>query len=132
MDALAGSVEEVHAEIEHAVGAGDTAQVLGSGDVPVLGTPRLIAWLEAATVAALEGLLAPGSTSVGTRVDVRHRAPSAIGDAVRLQAQLVKHEGNTVEFTVRAHSSTGAVIADGTIARVIVDRARFLGSQAPS
>ena len=46
----------------------DTADALGSGDVPVLATPRLIAWLEAATVTALTDL-GDDDTSVGTRVN---------------------------------------------------------------
>jgi fluoroacetyl-CoA thioesterase len=84
---------DVHAEIEWVVAAGDTAQALGSGDVPVLGTPRLIAWLEAAAVSALDGRLPPGATSVGMRIAVDHRAPSAIGDVVRVEAHLVRQEG---------------------------------------
>lgn len=117
---------DAHAEIERVVGADDTAQALGSGDVPVLGTPRLIAWLEAAAVAALDGRLAAGTTSVGARIAVAHRMPSAVGDVVRVEARLVQHEGSTVEFAVRAQSAAGEVLADGTIGRVIVDRARFL------
>ena len=58
----------------HEVGDDDTALALGSGDVPVLGTPRLIAWLEAATVAVAAGHLSAGQTSVGTAVRVKHRS----------------------------------------------------------
>ena len=123
MDRLVG----VRAEIERVVAAGDTAQALGSGDVPVLGTPRLIAWLEAAAVSALDGRLPRGATSVGTRIAVDHRAPSAIGDVVRVEAHMVQQEGRAVEFAVRARSSGGDAIAEGTVSRVIVDRARFLG-----
>jgi fluoroacetyl-CoA thioesterase len=118
---------DVHVEIERVVAAGDTAEALGSGDVPVLGTPRLIAWLEAAAVAALDGRLPLGATSVGTRIAVDHRTPSAIGDVVRVEAHLVRQEGRAVDFAVRARSSAGDVIAEGTVGRVIVDRARFLG-----
>ena len=55
----------------------DTAAALGSGDVPVLGTPRLIAWMEAATVQAAAALLRPGQTTVGTCDS--HRTPPCIG-----------------------------------------------------
>ena len=61
------------------VGPADLASALGSGDVAVLGTPRLVALAEAATVAALAGVLDPGRTSVGTRVDLRHLAPTVEG-----------------------------------------------------
>ena len=50
----------------------DTATALGSGDVAVLATPRLLAWLEAATVAAAADVVGPGETSVGTRVELEH------------------------------------------------------------
>ena len=49
----------------------DTAEAVGSGSLPVLGTPRLLAWAEAATCAAIEPSLPDGGTSVGTRVVAR-------------------------------------------------------------
>ena len=60
----------------------DTAAALGSGSLAVLGTPRLLAWCEAATCAALEGSLPPGGTSVGTRVALDHLAASPVGQQV--------------------------------------------------
>jgi len=56
--------------MRHEVTDADTAAALGSGDVPVLGTPRLVAWLEAATVRAAVGLLKPGQTTVGTAIRI--------------------------------------------------------------
>jgi len=47
---------------ELTVTTADTAEALGSGDVPVLGTPRVLALAEAATVAALDGRLEAGHT----------------------------------------------------------------------
>ena len=44
----------------------DTAAAVGSGDLPVLGTPRLLAWAEAATCAAVADELDEHRTSVGT------------------------------------------------------------------
>ena len=113
-------------EIEGVVGAGETAEALGSGEVAVFATPRLIAWLEAATVTALDGRLSPGSTTVGTSIDVRHRAPSLIGDVV-IRAHLVRHQGRRVEFAVEAELATDERLADGSAIRAIVQRARFPG-----
>ena len=86
------------------VGEADTAAALGSGDVPVLGTPRLLALAEAATVAALSGRLAPGDTSVGTSVAVRHRRPSPVGSAVVVEAELTEVDGSRLTFTFTARS----------------------------
>ena len=116
----------LRAEIKRAVSAEDTAEAFGSGDVAVLATPRLIAWLEAATVSALDSHLSPGLTTVGVSVEVRHRAPSPIGEVVILRAHLVQHEGRRVEFAVEAESAAGKQLAEGRVTRAIVERARFL------
>lgn len=103
----------------------DTAIAVGSGDVPVLGTPRLIAWCEAATVAALAAGLEDGQTSVGAEVTVSHLAPTAVGREVQVTATIDWVEGRQVTFSVSAtEGDTG--IMTGTIIRVVVDRERFV------
>lgn len=127
-----------YAEVQRTVGPADTADALGSGDVPVLGTPRLLAWLEAATVAALRahpgpppmlGALAPGRTSVGTEVQLTHRLPSPVGSQVTCAARVVALAGPVITFEVTASHDTPAgpaQVAAGRITRAVVDRARFL------
>lgn len=109
------------------VGADDTALAVGSGSLPVLGTPRLLAWLEAATCAALEPTLAAGSTSVGTRVQVEHLAASRVGARIEVSASSAYDDGRLHRFTVSARdTATGKVLAAGEITRVVVDAERFL------
>ncbi len=115
----------LHGAHEATVGDGDTAIALGSGSVPVLATPRLVAWLEAAAVAALDGTLPEGSTSVGTHIDVRHMAATAVGMPVRATARVLSVDGRTVRFQLEA-ADDRATIADGVHTRVVVDEARFL------
>jgi fluoroacetyl-CoA thioesterase len=105
----------------------DTAIALGSGDVQVLATPRLLAWLEAATCAeALRaGLLGDGRTSVGTRVIVEHLLATPVGGRVEARAELAHHDGRLVRFTVAALDAAGRLVATGEVTRVIVDRDRF-------
>jgi fluoroacetyl-CoA thioesterase len=110
----------------HVVSAYDTARALGSGDLEVLGTPRLLAWCEAATVAALAGALAVGETSVGTRVELVHQRASAVGAPVEVRADLVHVDGRLLRFDVAAESD-GVLLAHGTVTRVVVDAERFLG-----
>jgi predicted thioesterase len=114
------------AELSHVVETADTAAAVGSGDVPVLATPRLLAWLEAASVAALEGVLADGTTSVGTRIDLEHIAPSAVGVTLTVRAEITAVDDRLVQFNVVALNPDGKVAAQGRITRVIVDRTRFL------
>ncbi len=107
----------------------DTAEALSSGNVPVLATPRLIALAEQASCEALEGRLAPGRTSVATRVQFDHLAPVAIGDAVTAEATLVRVEGRRLTFTVsasRPSDDCGGLIGAGRLTRVVVDEAAFL------
>jgi predicted thioesterase len=110
------------------VGEEDTAIALGSGDVPVLGTPRIIALLEEAAVAALDGDLAEGITSVGAHVAVDHEAASFVGAAVTAVAEVVAVDDRTVEFRLVAREGSRTV-AKGNHTRVLVDRERFLASR---
>ncbi|MFB9312504.1 thioesterase family protein [Nocardioides plantarum] len=108
----------------------DTAVALGSGSLPVLATPRLLAWLEAATCAALEPTLPAGSTSVGTRVVVEHLGASAVGQEVEVSASSSYVDGRLHRFAVAArHVDRGApakVVGSGEVTRVVVDAERFL------
>jgi fluoroacetyl-CoA thioesterase len=112
-------------EVLLTVSEADTAIALRSGDVPVLGTPRLLALCEEATVAALAGALDPGQTTVGMRVQLDHLAPTGVGGSVRAEAVLEKVEGPRLTFTVSAQDDRG-LIGVGRVTRVMVDRERFL------
>lgn len=114
------------AELEFTVTEADTASDVGSGSLPVLGTPRLLAWLEAATCAAIEDQLAQGATSVGTRVEIEHLAATAVGGRVTCRATVTTQVTRAVTFAVQAHDHRGAEVGRGTIHRVVVDAERFL------
>jgi len=109
----------------------DTAAAVGSGSLPVLGTPRLLAWCEAATCAALEPVLPAGSTSVGTRISLEHLAASPVGQEVEVSASTTYVDGRLHRFTVSARhvggSAAGKVVGTGEVTRVVVDAERFMG-----
>ena len=107
------------------VGQSDTARALGSGEVEVLGTPRLVALLEEATIDAVKGYLDNGSTTVGMRVQVDHLQPTPVGAEVFAEAYLDKIEGRRITFTVTA-SDSGGLVAAGKVTRVVVDVNRFM------
>ncbi len=111
----------------HRVTSVDCAHALGSGDLPVLATPRLLAWFEAATVAATADRLPPQQTSVGTRVQLEHTRASPIGASVTVRAELVHVDGRLLRFEVVAEAADGSVVGHGQVTRVVVDRERFLG-----
>ncbi len=117
------------ASVTHTVTSADTASALGSGDLEVLGTPRVLAWCEEATCAALN--LSPGQTSVGTRVDIEHLVASPLGAEVTATATAVHTDGRLVRFQVVALDASGTLLATGEVRRVIVDRERFLARITP-
>jgi predicted thioesterase len=112
----------------------DTAIALGSGDVPVLATPRLLAWMEAATVAAAAARVDATSTTVGVEVWMRHRRASAVGAHIEVEVTEVSEQDRGLSFEVLARevprdASGGAPareIASGRVVRAIVDRGTFL------
>ncbi len=120
------------ATLEFEVTEADTAAAVGSGDLDVLGTPRLLAWCEAATCAAIASSLGAGSTSVGTRVSLEHLAASPVGERLQVEATVAYVDGRLVRFTVAAsHLSDGKVVGTGEVTRVVVDRERFLSRVSP-
>lgn len=115
------------ATLTFVVGDDDTALAVGSGSLPVLGTPRLLAWLEAATCACVAPVVPEGSTSVGTRVQVEHLAASRVGAEVEVTASSAYVDGRLHRFTVSARDTgSGKVLAAGEVTRVVVDAERFV------
>ena len=119
----------LHASVSLTVSEEDTAERLGSGDVPVLGTPRLIALCEEASCLAVAGRLPPGQTSVASRVQFDHLAPVCIGAHVGAEATLDRVEGRRLVFTVTAclrSDDYPGLIGAGRLLRVVVDQEKFL------
>src|SRR5215208_4019149 len=115
----------LEATFRYTVTEADTAAAVGSGDVPVLATPRVLALAERAAVAAVAGALEAGATTVGTRVELDHLAPSLVGADLAVEAVLERVDGRRLEFAVRVGDADRRV-ASGRITRVVVDTAAFL------
>jgi fluoroacetyl-CoA thioesterase len=112
----------------------DTAIAMGSGEVPVLGTPRLLALAEAAAVAAIRSSLEPGLTSVGTSAVLEHKRPSPVGAEVVVETELTEVTGRRLVFRFIARhdrlpgspDDQDEVVGAGTLERVLVDRDWFV------
>jgi predicted thioesterase len=117
--------------LEFTVTDDDTAVALGSGNLAVLATPRLLAWCEAATCAAIDASVPDDQSSVGTRVQLDHVGASAVGAVVSVTATVAYVDGRLVRFEVVAHQGPEEkVVAHGEVTRVVVDRERFLSRLA--
>jgi predicted thioesterase len=125
MDQLPEFAPGLAARVELTVTDADTAQAVGSGDVPVLATPRVLALAEAATVAATATRMPGGVTSVGVRAEVEHLAATPIGRTVGGQARLTKVDGRRLWFEVTV-SEGDRVVAEVRVERLLVDRQRFV------
>jgi len=115
----------LHGSAKLVVAEADTAIALHSGEVPVLGTPRLIALCEEASLAAVADQMVAGQTTVGMRVQIDHLAPTHVGSSVAAEATLEKVEGRRLTFTVSVSDHCGLVAA-GKVTRVVVETERFL------
>ncbi|MGH9003451.1 MAG: thioesterase family protein [Acidimicrobiia bacterium] len=111
--------------IDHVVSEADTSAAMGTSDVPVLSTPRIILLAEQATAEALAGRLEPGMSAVEHRVEISHVAPTPVGAAVRAEAVLESIDGRRLVFRVTITDHRGLVAA-GRFTRVIVSKDRFM------
>ena len=102
-----------------------TAIKMGSGDMPVLATPAMMALMENAAMLAVADELPEGCTTVGGHIQSSHLKPSKIGDVVRAVAEVTKVDGNKIEFKVAAYSGN-TLLGEGTHLRFIVDREKFM------
>ena len=104
---------------------GHTAGHLGSGDVRVLASPMMILFMEVTARKLLAAHLPAGASSVGTRVDIRHLAPSAVGAAVRTRAEITAVDGSKITLKVDAWDGE-TLIGSGMHWRYVVDEAHFM------
>ena len=104
-----------------------TAAAVGSGALPVFGTPFMAAMMENAAMTCLQSFLEEGQGSVGTHLDITHDAPTPVGMRVWAEAEItgVSENGKMVDFKVSAWDEKGPIGA-GTHTRAIIKNERFL------
>ena len=108
------------------VTADKLALSLGSGDLPVLATPAMMALMENAAMTAVAAHLPEGSTTVGSEISSTHLRPTVLGGRVSAIALLVAVDGRRLDFAVQAQDADGNLLGKGTHTRYVVDRLRFM------
>ncbi len=103
----------------------NTAISVGSGDMPVLATPMMMALMENAAMLAVASELEEGTTTVGGHIESSHLKPSKLGAVVSATATLTKIEGKKLSFAIVAKMGED-VIGEGTHLRFIVNKEKFL------
>lgn len=101
------------------------ATAMGSGDMPVLATPSMMALMENAAMLAVKDELPDGSTTVGGHIESSHLKPTKVGDTVKAVAEVTKVDGKKIFFHVAAYCGD-TLLGEGEHLRFIVDREKFL------
>ena len=111
--------------LERTVRDEDTASTIGSGSLAVLATPVMIAAAEQACADLVQPLLDEGMSTVGTRLDIRHLAPTPVEMNYRVDCELTAVNGRVLSFNVVINDERERV-GEGTHERVIINEERFL------
>jgi fluoroacetyl-CoA thioesterase len=111
-------------EAETTVQAKNTLTAWKAHLPPVYATPNMIGMMEAAAYNALEPFCEGDEVSVGTAINIVHRAAAVEGQTIKTQAVLDSFDGRFYTFKVSA-SNGHEVIGYGTVARAIVSKAKF-------
>lgn len=101
------------------------ASALGSGGLAVYATPCMITLMEYCAMESVKPYLPEGSSTVGTRLDVKHLAATPMGMTVRCETELIEVDRRRLVFLCRAYDDAG-LIGEGTQERFIVDNAKFM------
>ncbi len=103
----------------------NTAKAFCSGALEVFATPAMISLMEETCWKMIQPELEDGDGSVGSKVNVSHVAPSAIGRTVTCNATLVEIDGRKLTFEVTCSDDNG-VVGKGTHERFIINNEKFM------
>ena len=104
-----------------------TAAALGSGGLPVFGTPYLAAMVENAAFTYLQQELPEGKSTVGTRIEVSHISPSPVGMEITVTVEVtgISANGRMIDFKASASDAAG-LIGEGVHQRAVITVDRFM------
>ncbi len=103
----------------------NTAKAFTSGALEVFATPAMISLMEETCWKMIQPELEEGLGSVGTKVNVSHMAPSAIGKTVLCEATLIEIDGRRLTFEVVCSDENG-MVGMGTHERFIINNEKFM------
>jgi fluoroacetyl-CoA thioesterase len=92
---------------------------------PVYSTPDMIRLMETAAFHALQPYCEGDEISVGTAINIQHRAASGVGARITAEAVLESFDGRFYTLGVTAHDDVQE-IGRGTVGRAIVSIGRFV------
>lgn len=108
--------------LKHTVADNETAEILGSGGLPVYSTPSMICLMELTSYKLAEN---EGHQTVGTKVNISHLRACRPGTELTATAEILEFEGRRIEFSVKVEDQEG-LIGEGTHQRYIIDPVRLM------
>jgi predicted thioesterase len=104
------------------VSENETAEILGSGGLPVYATPAMICHMELSAYSLAEQY---GHQTVGTKVNISHLRACKVGTEVKITAELTEVDGRRLEYYIKAEDEKG-LLGEGTHQRYVIDPERFM------
>lgn len=112
--------------LKRTVSESETAEILGSGGLPVYATPAMICHMELTAYKLAEQF---GHQTVGTKVNINHIRACKVGTEVTITAELTEFEGRRLEYSLKVEDAAG-LLGEGTHQRFIIDPERFMAKLA--
>ena len=109
--------------LKRTVADNETAEVLGSGGLPVYATPAMICHME---LSAYSLAAEHSHATVGTKVNISHLRACKVGTEVTITAELTEVDGRRLEYNVKAEDASGALLGEGKHQRFVIDPERFM------
>lgn len=104
----------------------NSAEKMGSGDLAVLSTPSLVAFMENAAKNYLNKFLPEEMGSVGSNININHIAPTLIGNSITVRGKITEViKEKIIKFSIEAYEKDKK-IGDAEHTRVIINNTKFL------
>lgn len=103
----------------------NTAEKMGSGELPVFATPSMIALMEECAYKSVKVFLEDNQGTVGTLMNVKHVSASPLDMKITAESELIEIDKKRLVFTVKAYDELG-LIGEGVHERFIIDNDRFM------
>jgi predicted thioesterase len=115
-----GSVGEldIPTDMKHAV------EFAGDGMPAVVSTPHIVGFLERTARETIAACLEADERSVGIELDIRHLAPTPVGQTIHCTARVISVEGSKVQFQIEARDAH-EVIVRGLHKRAVIRTESF-------
>ena len=104
----------------------NSAENMGSGDLAVLSTPSLVAFMENAAKNYLNKFLPEEMGSVGSNININHIAPTLIGNSITVRGKITEViKEKIIKFSIEAYEKDKK-IGEAEHTRVIINNTKFL------